>query len=884
MKNLFFSLFILLSVKTTITSQTNATVCLGQDVTVCPGQSVTINDCNSVGGGAGAGTAPYLITTIPYAPNPFNQGTPITLSDDAVSPVQNIGFSFCFFGNTYTQFYIGSNGWVGFTAGQTTAFTSAQIPSTAASVPKNCIMAPWQDWHPGTGSGGPYIRYQTLGTAPNRRLVVSWNNVPMFSCTSTFGTFQIVLYETSNVVETFMMNKPNCTGWAGGTATHGLHNLAGNVAVVVPGRNSSQWTTTNDARRFTPVAQWANTAGQTFPYNNGTLNIPTPPAGTTGYFLRAGCSTGNAGSISDTTWVTVVNPTVNVQVTNDACTQSVGTATAVTPTTAAAPLTYTWSNAGGNVQTINNLAAGTYTVTVVDGNGCVASGSGTVVDQPVTFSATSTTILCAGTATGTATAVVNPASPIATYIWSNGQTTQTAVNLTAGIYSCTINAGGNCIGVVNTTVTQLPALQASIASQTNISCHASNNGGASINASGGTPPYSYAWNNSAQTTNVVNDLPPGANTVIVSDVNNCTQTLNFNLTQPNALSIPVFPVDTAVCQGGSITLNANGTGGSTPYTYTWRLAGQVVGTGSSITVTPPVGNNQYCLTLSEECGSPVAERCVNVIGRAPIVPNVAPNKYRDCAPGRFMFSNNSTNQTAIATTQYTFSNGSNYLVQGSESLLANIPAVGIYDVVMTVTSIYGCVVTDTFTNIVQVDPVPEASFLFTKNPVSWFEPVTTANSNSTGEVANLLWSSNDAISFDPTGESSTFNFPEGQTGIYPIQLIAVSPQGCRDTMIVDLIVQSEVLLYIPNTFTPDNDEHNQTWKFHIEGIDIMNFRVEIFNRWGEKIWESNDPFVEWDGTYGGYKVQKGTYTWKMTYKEKNSDGRTTKMGTLNVLR
>ena len=93
-----------------------------------------------------------------------------------------------------------------------------------------------------------------------------------------------------------------------------------------------------------------------------------------------------------------------------------------------------------------------------------------------------------------------------------------------------------------------------------------------------------------------------------------------------------------------------------------------------------------------------------------------------------------------------------------------------------------------------------------------------------------------------------------------------------------------VLLYVPNTFTPDNDEHNQTWKFHIEGIDIMNFRVEIFNRWGEKIWESNDPFVEWDGTYGGYKVQKGTYTWKMTYKEKNSDGRTTKMGTLNVLK
>jgi gliding motility-associated-like protein len=203
---------------------------------------------------------------------------------------------------------------------------------------------------------------------------------------------------------------------------------------------------------------------------------------------------------------------------------------------------------------------------------------------------------------------------------------------------------------------------------------------------------------------------------------------------------------------------------------------------------------------------------------------------------------------------------------------------------MTVTSIYGCVVTETFTNIIQVDPVPDASFLLTKNPVSWFEPITIANDNSTGDISSWQWFSQDAVNYDPTGTSSTFTFPEGQTGIYPIRLIVSSPQGCRDTAIVDLIVASEVLLYVPNTFTPDNDEHNQTWKFHIEGIDIMNFRVEIFNRWGEKIWESNDPFVEWDGTYGGYKVQKGTYTWKMTYKEKNSDGRTTKMGTLNVLK
>ena len=83
-------------------------------------------------------------------------------------------------------------------------------------------MGPWQDWHPGTGSNiGQYIKYQVLGTAPNRRLVVSWNNCPMFSCTSNFGTFQIVLFETTNIIETRIQNKPACTSWAQGTAVHG---------------------------------------------------------------------------------------------------------------------------------------------------------------------------------------------------------------------------------------------------------------------------------------------------------------------------------------------------------------------------------------------------------------------------------------------------------------------------------------------------------------------------------------------------------------------------------------------------------------------------------------------------------------------------------------
>lgn len=192
----------------------------------------------------------YTVSQIGY--NPIAPGgTSVTMTDDAVTGALPIGFTFCFGGVNYTNFYIGSNGWVGFTGGQPTTYTSVAIPNTGAGVPKNCIAGPWQDWHPGV-AGGPYITYQTLGIAPNRTLVVTWNNCPFFSCTTVTGSFQIVLYETSNLIDNTLRNKPACLTWAGGTAVQGLHDLTGTLAVTVPGRNSTQWTATNETWRYTP--------------------------------------------------------------------------------------------------------------------------------------------------------------------------------------------------------------------------------------------------------------------------------------------------------------------------------------------------------------------------------------------------------------------------------------------------------------------------------------------------------------------------------------------------------------------------------------------------------------------------------------------------------
>lgn len=200
----------------------------------------------------------YTLSQVPYSPKPL-LGILIPAVDDAVYGPFPITFDFCFWGNQYSQMYVGTNGWVGFSPGQSPSFTSFPIPNTAANVPKNCIMGPWYDLHPGTVGAMPstpmtYIYYQSYGTYPNRYMVVTWNNIPLYNCIAIRGTQQIVLYENGNI-ENSIIEKRICSSWANGTATQGLHNISGTQAIIVGTRNSTQWTVSTSSPetwRYTP--------------------------------------------------------------------------------------------------------------------------------------------------------------------------------------------------------------------------------------------------------------------------------------------------------------------------------------------------------------------------------------------------------------------------------------------------------------------------------------------------------------------------------------------------------------------------------------------------------------------------------------------------------
>jgi gliding motility-associated-like protein len=365
----------------------------------------------------GAGSNPNQTTGYSVAPIPYvaqtNTGTSIFMTDDSQQGPFNIGFTFCFFGQTYTQFYIGSNGWISFSAGQPVTFTSQPIPTPNALVPKNCILGPWQDWHPGVGG---QIKYQTSGTAPCRKLTVSWTNMPMYSCTSNLGTFHIVIYESTNYIENHIQNKPACLQWQGGTATEGIHNATGTAAVTVPGRNSTAWTTTNNSYRYTPngavvnpILTWYQ-VGNPIPIATGvnTVTVTPPPAGAsyTCHFVypicNAGWSTCNlgVGLGPDTVFVQPGPPNLPppiVNFTNPVCASSCTGTIDITPIGANGVATIIWNTQPPNFN-LNGLCSGSYNFTITDAFGCTIGGSAVLVDPlvpvvgPITYSDT----LCYG--------------------------------------------------------------------------------------------------------------------------------------------------------------------------------------------------------------------------------------------------------------------------------------------------------------------------------------------------------------------------------------------------------------------------------------------------------------------------------------------------------
>ena len=272
-------------------------------------------------------TTDYTVSNIPYVPQ-TNTGNTLLLNLGTISPMVNIGFDFCFFGQTYSQFYVSSNGWISFTPqmslpwwpsasplGQLPFFQP--LPNNFLNNPTNCIFGVWQQWNPIATFCGR-IKYQTQGTAPNRKLVVSWIEVPLqgqlynSNNSNNNGNFHIVLYESSNIIETHIKSKPAYSSYyLSSTASQGIMNSTQSNIVLTPGRNSTVWSAFNDAHRWTPSGNeviptivWYEVGNPTpIAYNTPTIDV-TPSTQGTYYTCHI------EYSICNKNWFLTGNPTL----------------------------------------------------------------------------------------------------------------------------------------------------------------------------------------------------------------------------------------------------------------------------------------------------------------------------------------------------------------------------------------------------------------------------------------------------------------------------------------------------------------------------------------------------------------------------------------------
>ncbi|MFH0864944.1 MAG: T9SS type A sorting domain-containing protein [Bacteroidota bacterium] len=199
--------------------------------------------------------AQYAALSIPYNPYPYNTGTNVLMNtDDIWSNVINLPFNFFFYGNNYNQIVIGGNGCVSFSTLNAGAYCAWSYTATCpdsniiSGSTGPYIFSPYHDMNPGVGGS---VYYAIYDSAPYRKFVISWYNIPMFSCNSLLATQQIVLYESLNNIDVYMQNKPLCTTWNGGVAVIGIQDFSGTNGVTPPGRNTGAWAATNEAWRFT---------------------------------------------------------------------------------------------------------------------------------------------------------------------------------------------------------------------------------------------------------------------------------------------------------------------------------------------------------------------------------------------------------------------------------------------------------------------------------------------------------------------------------------------------------------------------------------------------------------------------------------------------------
>lgn len=610
-----------------------------------------------------------------------------------------------------------------------------------------------------------------------------------------------------------------------------------NAGIAPPGTlTCTNTSVTLSAVNTTQTATYTWNTGATGP----TLTVTQP--GTYTLIVSSG------GNCADTASVTVTQnntpPTVQVNPTSAALDCSTTTAT-FTASTNATNATYNWSN----TQTTSNITvstAGTYAVTVTDAaNGCTATASATVTQTatpPTVTIQSSGGIDCAN---AQVTLTANTSTAGATYSWSNSSTAAATTVTTAGTYSVTVTDPNGCTASATTTVTSsASSIIVNINTPAELTC-----ADTSVALTATSNATNYVWS-TGETTSGISVTQPGTYTVTAASGVNCSGTATVTVTQNTQTPlVSIGPPQVITCFNPSVALVTSPT--SPDYIYVWNTGEQT----ANITVTTA---NNYVVTVTDNTNGCSATSAM------PVAENTTPPVVT--------VNNGELNCRVSVDTLFATAAGNNGFMwnTGSGNDFIYVTTEGTYTVTVTDTG-NGCTATAQGT-VVSINSVLSlnayASGTLTEETT---EVDITASSNAA--LPAFSWSNGDSTAITTVT----------QPGDYSVT-VTDNSTGCTAAVTVNVLQNLSNNIFVPNAFTPNGDGNNDVFSIYGSIKNIGFLQVQVFNRWGEKVFESNDHHFAWDGTYKGKLQNPGVYIWQLKLAFTNGQVDELRKGSVTILK
>ena len=366
----------------------------------------------------------------------------------------------------------------------------------------------------------------------------------------------------------------------------------------------------------------------------------------------------------------------------------------------------------------------------------------------------------------------------------------------------------------------------------------------------------------------------------------------------NAIDVTINPLPTATVSSAHLvnciddtpgaTVNFVGNTGTAPYTYDYTINGTAT-TGSTTNSfeekTDVAITKVYALTGvtdSKGCKSTITGQTATVIVNPNPEAKFTVTPKSACVPFTVNFTDISTNQVNNKVT-WDFGNGDDSPAIHTKGVTStNYKIAGDYGVRLIVEDQNGCFGESAVDSIHAFSP-PVAKLAVDKTVLNVYDRTVSFTSKYSTNAKNFKWTFGDGSKSSYLADV-TYEYPD-TSGIFKVTLLAYNTTDCYDVTTTLIEIPEAVIYYIPNTFTPNGDENNNTFQpvFH-SGYDPQHYEFTIFDRWGQIVFESHNPAVGWDGTYGDKILGDNTFVWKLGFKEKMTDKEHHATGHVNLVK